>query len=110
MRQEKAARHAGALVVPGHPEDVDSRVRELREACEDPLGEPRGDAAPVEEVAAVNDDVGLSRRRGKERPLEALEEVVAAPRPLDPRPRGEVEAEMSVGKEEDANGHAESVT
>ena len=110
MRQEEAARHAGALVVPGHPEDVDSRVRERREPREDPLGEPGRDAAPVEEVAAVDDDVGLPRRRGPERPLEALEEVVAAPRPLDPRPRGEVEPEMRVRKEEDANGHAESVT
>ena len=57
MRQEEAARHPGTLVVPGDPEEVQPDVGELGEAREDPLREPGGNPAPVEEVAAVDDDV-----------------------------------------------------
>ena len=110
MREEESAGNPAALVVPGDPEDVDSRVGEIGEPREDALGEPRGDAAPVEEVAAVDEDVRFAPRRGLERPLEALEEVVAAPRALHARPRRKVEAEVRVGEEEDAQRHGAEAT
>ena len=105
MCQEEFARHPGTLVVPGDPEDVQPQVGELREAREDSLREPGRNPAPVEEIAAVDDDAGLAAHRRRERPLEALEEVVPAAAPLDPWPRREVEAEMGVGEEEDPDRH-----
>jgi len=103
--QEEAAGHGGALVVARYPEDVGPAVGERAEAGEDPLGEPGGDPAPVEEVAPVDDDTGLAARRRLEGALEALEEVVAAAPPLDPRTRRQVESEVRVGEEEDAERH-----
>ena len=49
----------------------------------------------------MDDDVGLAAQRGLERPLEAGEEVGAAAAAVDPRPVGQIEAEMGVGDEED---------
>jgi hypothetical protein len=57
---------------------------------------------PVEDVAAVHHEVDFARERGRERGLIVREEIVAAAPPIDARARRQVEAEVRIGEQQDA--------
>ena len=107
---EERIRQAGPLVVAGHEEHRDPTRGHAPERRERGLGEPGGDAAPVVQVAAVDDHVDLAPARGLEGAREAGEEVGPPPAAVDPRPRGQVEAEVGVGDEQDPQGHTHRST
>src|SRR5690606_2999901 len=68
------------------------------------------DVGIVEHVAAMYDDVHFALQRGLQGGLVVRQEVMAAPAPRAARAAGQVEAEMRVGEEQDADGaggHAE---
>jgi hypothetical protein len=98
---EERVRQPRSLVVPGHEEHGDPARGHPLERRQGSLGEPGRHAAPVVEVASVQDGVHLARERGREGELEVAEEVLSAAPALDPRPRGEVDAEVRVRDEEE---------
>ena len=82
-------------------QDGDPGVGDAQERLERTQDQRGGHAAAIEEVAAVDDHVGLSAQRGFERAREAgEEEVEPAAAALDPRTRWQVEAEVCVGDEQ----------
>ncbi len=70
-------------MVARYDEDGHAAGRDPRDGPERPLHQRRRDAAPVEEIAAVNHGVDLATQGGRQRQLEVPQEVGTAPPSLD---------------------------
>ncbi len=103
VQREERVGDAPALVIAREKKDRNTVLGQVSQGGERGVGEPGGDTAPVQEVAAVEDDVHVTRARGFERGLEALEEVGSTPSARDAWPHREVVTEMRVGQEEEAH-------
>jgi hypothetical protein len=71
-------------VVPGDEDNGDSPVGDPQQRLQRAVDQGGRHAAAVQQVATVDDDVGLAPQRGRERALEACEEVRATAAPVDP--------------------------
>ena len=102
VRRQQGIRQTRPFVIARHQQhrhaaigDRQQRLqRRRRQAARDPTAE--------QEVAAVHNEVDVAATRGREGEVEVGEEVGAAPRARDPRPLGQVEAEVGVRNEQDA--------
>ncbi len=104
VQREKRVRDAATLVVAREQEDRDSLLGDPPERCERCVREPRGNAAPIQEITAMEEHVHLAGSSGREGRLEALEEVGAAARTNDARPGRQVVTEVRIGEEQEAHG------
>lgn len=100
--REEPAGDARPLVISRQQEHGDARVRDGAQRPQRSLDEIGGDAAPVEKVAPVDDEVHLTAERCFESQLVVSKEVRTTAAPAHPRPPRLVEAEMGIGEKEDA--------
>src|SRR5262249_33737907 len=111
MLRESNLRDAAAFVISGDDENWNPLVGHAREWLERLPGDTRRRTWAIEDVASVNDegDVGFERRLQRRRI--GREEVVSAATSLDARTRRQIEAEVGVSEEEDANafGHRRKI-
>jgi hypothetical protein len=98
QRQQRKG-HAAAFVVPRHEQNWNSRVGNALERRECRFGEPRRDAAAIQQVTAVDNHIDLAASRRFERSLEILKEVVASSSANDARATGQVKTKVCVGNE-----------
>ena len=107
MLREANVWKSAAFVVAGDDEDRYASVRDTRQRLEGLIGQARHRPRSVEDVTAVHDEIDLAGKRRRERRGVVGQEVIPAPAPFDPLPDGEVEAQVRIGQEENANdvGH-----
>jgi hypothetical protein len=103
VSQETRVRDPGPLVVPRHQEHRHASLRHAHQRLEALIGQTRLDLRPVEQVPAVHHQVHRPRHGRLQRRLVVRLEVAPAPAAPDPGPRREVEAQVRVGKEQDAD-------
>jgi hypothetical protein len=101
--REPVVGNPGSLVVSGHEENRHSRLGYLQDRLECLEDQGRVYSGVVEEVPAVNHQVHLTGFGSFEGPAVIGKEVGAPPPPLHARSGGEVEAEVGVGQEKEAD-------
>ena len=110
MLREAQLRNATPLVVARHDEDRNSTIGDARQRLESLPRHARRHTRAVEHVAAVHDEVDLPLERGPQRGRVVREEVVPPTPSLDARTRRQVEAEVGVREEEDADALVHTVS
>ena len=105
--RESDLRDASTLVISGDDEDRDALVGHACEWLECLPGDARWRTRAIEHVPAMNDEIDLAVEGRAERGRVVRQKVVPAATSLDARPRRQIEAEVGVGEEEDADafGH-----
>jgi hypothetical protein len=98
---EKAIGDLGALMISRDEVNGDALIGELLQGLQGHGHELGGNAASIQEIAAVEDAVDLAAASGIEGALEVGEEVRASSSPLDAGAERHVEPEVGVGEEED---------
>jgi hypothetical protein len=102
VRGEARVRHPRALVVPGHDEHwhpaIGQPSKRLERLPRNTLGNPR----PIENIAAMHYPIDFAGKRRLERSVIISNEVVTAPRPIDARPKRQIQSKVRVGEEENA--------
>jgi hypothetical protein len=95
-------------VVAGDEDDRHAAVGHREQGLERPDDQAGLDPAAEQQVAAVHHQVDLAAPGRGERAVEVGEEIASAMRTVRTRPRRQVEPEVGVGDEEDAD-HAGSL-
>lgn len=103
MSGEKRIRNRRALVVSGHDDHRHSGVGNALERLEHPHHQSRLDAAPEEHVTAVNHHIDLTLKGRLQGELVGIEKILSPAMPIGARALGQIESEMRVGDEQDAN-------
>ena len=103
VARQTQVRQARPLVVARHHEHRHAPVREPQHGRVRLIRQARRNIGPIEHVAAVYHDVDVLTQRGRERRLVVREEIVTPASALDARSRRQVEPEMRVRKEQDAD-------
>jgi hypothetical protein len=104
-------RDASTLVISRDDENRNAFVGDTNEWLERLPRDARRRTRPVEHVAAVNDQINVAVERGLQRGGIVCEKIVSATPTMDARPRRQIEAEVGVSEEEDADafGHGEKI-
>lgn len=103
MEGEARVRNSRSLVVAGHNENRDSAIGDLAKRLERLIADARHGSRSVEDVAAVNHDVDLAAHRGLEGGVIIRQKVVAPTVPTHSWTDRQVESDVRIGEEQDAN-------
>jgi len=106
MARETPVRDPRPLVVSGDDENRNPRVRDAAKGFEGLGDQRRVGPRAVEDISAVDDDVHPTEQGRLEGAVVVGEEVIPPPTPVHARREGEVEPQVGVCHEEDADGHA----
>ena len=89
------------LVVARDQKHLYAAVRDLQQRLQRALDQSRGQARPVQQVAAVHDEVDRAAPRRFQRLLEPPQKVQPAPGSRHPGPQRPVEADVGVRQQQD---------
>jgi hypothetical protein len=103
MRGQKRVRNRRALVVSRYDDHRHSGVGDALERLERAHHQSRFDAAPEEDVAAVNHEIDLTSNGRLQGELIRFEKILASTTAIRARPLGKIESEMRVGDEQGAD-------
>lgn len=92
-------------MIPRHEGDGDASIGRFEEGFECHSEEFRWDLRSIEQIAAMDHQIDLFSNGGAEGLSSVGEEIGTATSTFDPRAKREVEPEMGVGEEENAEGH-----
>ncbi len=98
---DQRKRERRPLVVSRHHDNRYALLRNRPDEIERPESDPGAYPGAVKEIAAMDDQVDFTLPCRTERQLEIPEEIFTSPPPPDARTNGCVEAEVSVGQEQD---------
>ncbi len=98
---EKRIGHDRSFVIARHQGD---RNRDRAEAIEGEFHQPAPHAAAVEKIPAVDDQIDTPRARGFQGAVEGPEEIGPPSAARGSGAQGEIEPQVGVGEEENANG------
>jgi len=104
MVPQSAVGDSGPFVVAGNHEHRRAFVGDLQEGFEGLIHQGGRDPGPVKDVATVDYQVYLLLPRCGQGTLMVGEEVVAPTPPIDARVERQIEPEVGVGQQKDANG------
>ena len=104
VMREPQVRNAPALVVAGNDKDRHPAIGDSREGLERLPRDAGWHAGPVEYVSPVHHQVDVTVECALQRSVVVGEEIVTPPPALDSRAHRQVEAEVRIGEEEDADG------
>ena len=90
-------------MVPGHDIDRGACIGDFDQGRHGHVHQRRGHLAPVEQVAAVHDQVYIPVEGGLQGDIEIGEEIVSAAPSLDSRAKREVKAQVRVSDQEHAD-------
>jgi len=93
-------------VVPRDDEDWDTGLGDLTERLQRLERQGCRNPRAVEDVSSVHDQVDIPCPGGSQSPLVVGKEIVAPAPSVDPGTGGQVEPQVGVGQEEDADGVA----
>ncbi len=103
MIQEQRRGQDGALVISGDNEDWNAVICEAYEATVRHIHDARGYSASEKEIASVNHEVGFRIDAVIQDALIVVEEITPTSSPRRSTSERIVEAEMSIGEEDDPN-------
>jgi len=107
VRREACVRQSRALVIARDDEDGHTAIRDTAQRLVRLVRQRLRDRRPIEHVASVDDEIDFSGQRRLERRRVVRKKVVAATPPRASRADREIETQVGVGEQQDADivGH-----
>ena len=100
----------GPFVIARDHEHRHTAVRDPLQRLESLMDQAGGDPRSMEHVPTVHDQVRLTGKGGLQGPVVVGKEVLSPAPAANSRPQREIEAEMRIGKKENAKEHRDRTT